>query len=115
MIRDRSAAACALATALCCFYTSSALADWDTPELPVCRPQHEWRTPVLVWTPGLTDDGRLPSAPPESKDSVIYINVGLDGYAPTCRELPDNGMFEFDVPKGATGTPGSLHRPAALK
>jgi len=91
-----------LATALCLF-GNRASAGWDVPALPICRPLHEWRTPVPVWTPGFSKDGTLHSAPPELTNSVIYVDVGLDSDAPACREPPRNGLFEFDVPKGAPG------------
>lgn len=107
MMRNRLAAGYALAIALTPF-SYPASADSDTPALPVCRPQHEWRTPVPVWTPALTKDGTLPSAPPERTNGTIFIDVGLDKNAPACETPPSNNLFEFEVPKGTPGAPNGL-------
>lgn len=106
MVKHRSAAACALATVLC-LIAFRASADSDAPALPICR-AHEWRTPVPVWTPGLSKDGTLHAAPPEPISKVIYIGVGLDRDAPACQDPPPNGPFEFDVPKGTPGAPNGV-------
>lgn len=107
VVKNRSAAACALTAALCLVpYRVSA--DSDAPALPVCRPQQEWRTPVPVWAAGLTKDGTLHSAPPEQANSVIYIDLGLHSDAPACQDPPPNGPFEFDVPKGTPGAPNGV-------
>jgi hypothetical protein len=107
MTRNRSAVIGAAATVLCLF-ASHASADWNAPALPVCKPQHEWRTPVPVWTPGIAKDRRLDSVPPEPTTGVIYIDVGVASYAPACRDQPENGIFEFDVPRGTMGAPDGL-------
>ena len=107
MIKNRSAAACLFAMVYGLFAYRAA-ADWPFPSLPVCRPQHEWRTPVPLWFPGLAERAKLDSAPPEPSDGVIYIDVGLLSYDPACVEPPPSGLFEFDVPKGTPGAPGGL-------
>jgi hypothetical protein len=96
----------ALRTIACMFATAlgivvhHASADTNVPALPVCKPQHEWRTPVPIWTTGLSKDGTLHSAPPEQTSNVIYVGVALDSDAPACKDPPRNRLFDFDAPKG---------------
>jgi hypothetical protein len=95
------------AVGLCCLLLlahPTLAEDRDIPALPLCRPIHEFRTPVPIWRPGppLTRDGKLSSAPPRGRDGVIYIGLGVDSEFPACSPSSDED-FIFEVPSGSPG------------
>src|SRR5947209_14080594 len=45
------------------------------PALPQCRPFGEARTPMPIWSPEVTHDGKLSSAPPEGNARIVYLDL----------------------------------------
>jgi hypothetical protein len=77
-----------------------AMATSDDPALPLCRPAHEFRTPVPIWSAGFTRNGKLASAPPQGNSQIVYIDLVASWEVPTCDPSNDDKVFTFDVPNG---------------
>jgi hypothetical protein len=73
------------------------------PALPRCRPAHELRTPMPVWQPKVTNEGKLLSAPPQGDGRIVYMFLDV---SPSCWEPPENKIYVFELVHEKAG-PGS--------
>jgi hypothetical protein len=72
------------------------------PALPRCRPAHELRTPMPVWTPKVID-GKLSSAPPRGEGRIVYFHFNTDDNFAGCIEPPEDNLYVFEFLDGKHG------------
>ena len=69
--------------------------DWFSPALPQCQATGESRTPMPIWTPALTQDGKLSSEPPAGDARIVYIDLLADNDDVHCVNALDNEFYTF--------------------
>jgi hypothetical protein len=77
-----------------------------TPALPQCKPAGDARTPMPVWSPDVTHDGRLSPAPPAGNGRIVYIDLFAENDDVHCEGAPDNESYAFTAPSRTA--PGDL-------
>ena len=70
------------------------------PALPQCRPGSDARTPMPVWAPDVTHDGRLSSGPPAGNGRIVYIDLSAENDDVQCVGAPADQDYVFTSPSG---------------
>jgi hypothetical protein len=68
-----------------------------SPALPRCKPAGESRTPMPIWSPEVTHEGKLSSAPPEGT-GVVYLDLWAENDDVHCAGALDNEYYTFTFP-----------------
>ena len=74
--------------------------DWFAPALPQCKAAGEFRTPMPMWSPEVTDANKLSSEPPAGNGRIVYIELLADDDDVHCTDAPASESYTFTFPAG---------------